>query len=74
MVTAELSRTALELPIEDRLELARRLIESVAAPEPTLDDGMAEAVQRVEDVASGKVRGLTEEEFRARLDTTPLPA
>ena len=74
MVTAELSRTALELPIEDRLELARRLIESVAAPEPMLDDGMAEAVRRVEDVASGKVQGLTEEEFRARLDANPLPA
>ena len=74
MVTAELSRTALELPIEDRLELARRLIESVAAPEPMLDDGMAEAVQRVEDMVTGKVRGLTEEEFQAVLNENPRPS
>lgn len=74
MGTAELSRAAMDLPVEDRLELARQLIESVATPEPTLDDGMAEAVKRLEDMATGEVRGLTEEEFRARLDENPSPS
>lgn len=73
MVTAELSRTVLQLPIEDRLELARRLIESVADPFP-LNDAVAEGIKRIEDVATGKVRGLTEEEFRALLDANPLPS
>jgi putative addiction module component (TIGR02574 family) len=68
MVTAELSRTVLELPVEDRLELARQLIESVAPPAPLLDDGMVEAVKRIEDLVTGKVRGLTEEEFYAALN------
>ena len=70
MVTAELSQTALKLPVEDRLDLARQLIASVAPPEP-LDEGMAEAVKRLEDMLTGKVRGLTEEEFRAALDENP---
>ncbi len=37
MVTAEISRAALGLSPEDRLELARRLVESVVEPEPLTD-------------------------------------
>jgi len=61
-----LARIALELPPEERLDLARRLVESVVAP-ATVNDAIAEGIRRFEDLASGRVKGLTEEEFRATL-------
>ncbi len=67
MLTAELSRTALELPTEDRLELARRLVESVVVPAP-LNAAVNEGIRRIEDVASGRVTVLTEEQFRAAVE------
>ena len=66
MLGPDLSRTVLELPVEDRLELARRLIESVAWP-AALNEAFAEGMRRIEDVATGRTPGLTEEEFRAAL-------
>ena len=66
MVAADLSRVALELPPEERLELARRLVESVVAP-ASLNEAIAEAVRRIEEMATGRVTGLTEEEYRAAL-------
>ena len=66
MLTAEISRTALELPPEDRLELARRLVESVVEPAP-LTDAVKEGIRRIEEVATGRVTGLTEEQYRATL-------
>jgi len=66
MVPAELTRTMLELPVEDRLELARRLVESVVSPAP-LHEAVAEGIRRIEDMAAGRTSGLTEEEFRAAL-------
>ena len=66
MLSADLSRTVLELPVEDRLELARRLVESVALP-ASLNAAFAEGVRRIEDVATGRTPGLTAEQFRAAL-------
>jgi putative addiction module component (TIGR02574 family) len=66
MITEEVNRTLLELPLEDRLELARRLVESVVSP-ADLSDAVAEGIHRIEDLASGRVTGLTEEEFRTAL-------
>ena len=66
MSATELSRAALELPPDERLELARRLVESVVTP-ASLDEAVAEGIRRIEDVASGRVPGLTEEQFRATL-------
>jgi hypothetical protein len=66
MLTAEISRTALEMPPEDRLELARRLVESVVEPAP-LSDAVNEGIRRIEDVATGRVAGLTEQQYRAAL-------
>jgi putative addiction module component (TIGR02574 family) len=66
MLSTELSRTALELPAEDRLELARRLVESVVSPTP-LNAAVDEGIRRIEDVAAGRVPGLTEEQYRARI-------
>ena len=66
MSTKELSSAALELPPEERLELARRLVESVVEP-ASLSKAMAEGVQRIEDVITGRVEGLTEEQYRTAL-------
>jgi len=46
------------------LELARRLVESVVAP-AALNEAVAEGIRRIEDIATGRVKGLTEEEFCA---------
>ncbi|MDP3073453.1 MAG: addiction module protein [Opitutaceae bacterium] len=62
MLTAELSRSTLKLPPAERLELARQLVESVAQSQPSLD-ALNEGVRRIEDVATGKVAGLTEEQY-----------
>jgi putative addiction module component (TIGR02574 family) len=64
MVSADIAKIAFELPPEERLELARRLVESVVAP-ASLTTTIAEGIRRIEDVATGRVKGLTEEEFRA---------
>jgi len=56
----------LELPPDERLELARRLVESVVAP-ATLNEAVKEGIRRIVDIATGRVRGLTEEEYRAAL-------
>lgn len=66
MLNDQLSRTALELPPAERLELARRLVESVVQPEP-LSAAVREGIRRIEDVAAGRVAGLTEAEYRAAL-------
>ena len=66
MSATELSKAALELPADERLELARRLVESVVAP-ASLNETMAEGVRRIEDIAAGRVNGLTEEQFRSAL-------
>jgi putative addiction module component (TIGR02574 family) len=62
MSTLELEKSALQLPVAERLQLARRLVESIGdsqAEEVAIEEG----VRRIEDIVSGKVRGLTEEEF-----------
>ncbi len=66
MLTTEISRTALALPPEDRLELARRLVESVVEP-ASVATAVKEGLRRMEDVATGRVAGLSEEQYRAAL-------
>ena len=66
MISEEVNRAALELPLEERLELARRLVESAAWPAP-LSDAVAEGIRRIGDLAAGRSTGLTEEQFRAAL-------
>jgi hypothetical protein len=66
MVTEDVSRLALELAPAERLELARRLVESVVSPE-SLNAAITEGIQRIEDIATGRVKGLTEEQYRAAL-------
>jgi putative addiction module component (TIGR02574 family) len=66
MGPADLARAALDLPPEERLDLARRLVESVVAPD-ALSDAIAEGIRRIEDLATGRVKGLSEEEYRTAL-------
>jgi putative addiction module component (TIGR02574 family) len=66
MSSADLSRAALELPPDERLELARCLVEIVVAPAPLIE-AVAEGIRRIEDVATGRVKGLTEEQLREAL-------
>jgi putative addiction module component (TIGR02574 family) len=66
MLPVELTQTVLELPVEDRLELARRLVESVVLP-AMLNEAVTEGIRRIEDVAAGRTAGLTEEQFRSAL-------
>jgi putative addiction module component (TIGR02574 family) len=66
MVSTDLAKIAFALPPEERLELARRLVESVVAPE-SLTAAISEGIRRIEDVATGRVKGLSEEEYRAAL-------
>ena len=66
MLSSDLSRIALELPPEDRLELARRLVESVVVPLP-LNEAVKAGIRRIEDIATGRVEGLTEEQYRAAM-------
>ncbi len=66
MAASDVTKMAFELPPEERLELARRLVESVVAPD-SLTDAITEGIRRIEDVATGRVKGLTEDEFRAAL-------
>jgi uncharacterized tellurite resistance protein B-like protein len=66
MSSAELAQVALDLPPEERLDLARRLVESVVAPS-SLNEAIAEGIRRIEDLATGRIKGLTEKEFLATL-------
>lgn len=67
MGSVDLARLGFELPPEERLDLARRLIESVVAPD-VLNESVREGIRRIGDLATGRVKGLTEEEFRASLE------
>ena len=67
MVSTDVAKIAFELPPEERLELARRLVESVVAP-ASLTTTIADGIRRIEEVATGRVRGLTEEEYRAAVE------
>lgn len=66
MSKQEIAEAAMRLPEKDRLEVARRIVASVAADEET-SAAIREAVKGIEDVVTGKVRGLTEAEFRDAL-------
>jgi len=56
----------MDLSETERLDLARLIIESVATERESASE-IAKAVQGIEDVLTGKVRGLTEAEFQRAL-------
>jgi hypothetical protein len=64
MSANEITESVLALPEADRLQLARRIVESVAT-DRRVDELLSEGVRRIEEVVTGQVRGLSEEEYRA---------
>jgi hypothetical protein len=66
MSTQEIAAAAMLLPEEDRLQLARRLVAGIAA-DRVISGEIARADGGIEDVVAGRVRGLSEEEFRDAL-------
>lgn len=65
MSVQEITAAAMELPENERLEVARRVVATVAERE--VNNAIAAAIPGIEDVVTGKVKGLSEEEFRAAL-------
>ncbi len=66
MSAQDLAEAVMELPERERLELARLIVASVVA-EKEQSREILQTVAGIEDVLTGKVRGLTEEEFRNAL-------
>jgi hypothetical protein len=67
MSVHEIAEAVMELSEADRLELARRIVDSVVAEQQSAAE-VAKAVQGIEDVLTGKVRGLSEAEFQRALE------
>ena len=63
MIPNQITESVLALPEEDRLELARRIVESVAT-ERRVGDLVEEGVRRIEQVVTGQARGLSEDDYR----------
>jgi hypothetical protein len=66
MSTQEIADAVMALPEKERLELARRIVASVAT-EQEVSTRIAGAVRGIEDIVTGKVTGLSEAEFRDAL-------
>jgi len=67
MSVHEIAQAVMGLSETDRLELARRIVDSVIADQENAPE-IARLVQGIEDILTGKVRGLTEEEFQRALE------
>jgi len=66
MSMQDIAEAVMELPEKERLELARRIVASIVA-EKEASPEILQAVPGIEDVVTGKVRGLSEAEFRDAL-------
>jgi hypothetical protein len=62
----EIADAVMELPEKERLELARRIVTSITA-ERDVSKNVADAVQGIEDIVTGKLAGLSEAEFQDAL-------
>ena len=66
MSAREITDAVMELPETERLELARRIVATIAA-EREISKKISDAVQGIEDIVTGKLTGLNETEFRNAL-------
>jgi hypothetical protein len=66
MSAREIADAVMELPEKERLELARRIVATIAA-EREISKKISDAVQGIEDIVTGKLTGLNETEFRHAL-------
>ena len=60
--TREIQELALKMPPRSRMKLAGELLR-ITAPGCAPEDALAEAKRREEEISSGKVKPLSEEEF-----------
>lgn len=68
MIPAEISEAVLQMPEQDRIELARVIVASVfPVAEETAESEMEEGLRRLDDIVAGRVKPLSEEEFRKAL-------
>jgi len=67
MKVAEIGEEAMKLDEEERAELASMILESLdgADPNDSDEDSLTEAIRRGEELRSGKVKGVSAEEFLA---------
>ena len=66
MSAREIADAVMALPETERLELARRIVATIAA-EREISKKISDAVQGIEDIVTGKLTGLNETEFRNAL-------
>jgi hypothetical protein len=66
MSAKEIAEAVMELPEKERLQLARRIVATIAA-EREITRQISDAVPGIEDIVTGKISGLTETEFRDAL-------
>ncbi len=65
MSAREIADAVMELPESELLELARRIVATIAA-EREISKKISDAVQGIEDIVTGKLTGLNETEFATR--------
>lgn len=63
MISSQLSQSVFALPEADRLELARQIVKTIAQ-EREVDNLVNQGIERIEDVLSGKVEGLSKDEYK----------
>jgi putative addiction module component (TIGR02574 family) len=64
----DLYQQASQLPVEDRAELAGRLLQSIEEPDEGVEEAWAAEIERrMEDYRAGRVRTISWSEVRARL-------
>jgi len=62
MITTQITDAVFALPEQDRIELARRIIEGISADQQ-LRTSISQGVKRMEDIITGRVQGVSEEDF-----------
>lgn len=67
MSVREIAEAVMDLSEGERLELACRIVDSVVSEQQN-SARVSELVKGIEDVLTGKVRGLSEAEFRRALE------
>jgi len=70
-VLEKLYEEASQLPVEDRAELAGRLLDSIEEPDEGVEEAWAAEIERrMHDYRAGRVRTIPWSEVRARLHRT----
>jgi hypothetical protein len=64
--TQQINDAVMQLPENEQLDLARRIVASIVT-ERDASGTIAEAVQGIEDIVTGKLAALNETEFRNAL-------